>query len=161
MLAAAIDEKDPYTRGHSGRVAKYSQIIGRELKLPADDLDKLRIAALLHDVGKLGVADRVLKRPGSLTPEEFGLMKQHTVKGANIMRPVSQLKEMLPGIELHHEHIDGRGYPYGLQGPQIPIMARIIAVADTLDAMTTNRPYQSATELDFALEKIKKLTGTR
>ena len=161
MLAAAIDEKDPYTRGHSGRVAKYSTLIGQELGLTTEELDKLRISALLHDVGKIGVEDRVLKKPGALTPEEFGLMKQHTVKGANIMRPVSQLKEMLPGIELHHEHMDGRGYPYGLQGQQIPLMARIIGVADTLDAMTTNRPYQTAMDLDFALERIRSLTGTK
>jgi putative nucleotidyltransferase with HDIG domain len=161
MLAAAIDEKDPYTRGHSGRVAKYSTLIGRELGLSPDDLDTLRISALLHDVGKIGVEDRVLKKPGALTPEEFDLMKQHTVKGANIMRPVSQLKNMLPGIELHHEHMDGRGYPYGLNGPQIPLMARIIGVADTLDAMTTNRPYQSAMDLDYALGKIKALQGTK
>jgi HD-GYP domain-containing protein (c-di-GMP phosphodiesterase class II) len=161
MLAAAIDEKDPYTRGHSGRVAKYSTLIGQELGLPADELDRLKISALLHDVGKIGVEDRVLKKPGALTPEEFELMKQHTVKGANIMRPVSQLKEMLPGIELHHEHMDGRGYPYGLQGPQIPLMARIIGVADTLDAMTTNRPYQSAMDLDFALTRIKSLAGAK
>jgi putative nucleotidyltransferase with HDIG domain len=161
MLAAAIDEKDPYTRGHSGRVAKYSTLIGRELGLSTEELDTLRISALLHDVGKIGVEDRVLKKPGSLTAEEFELMKQHTIKGANIMRPVSQLKEMLPGIELHHEHIDGRGYPYGLQGPQIPLMARIIGVADTLDAMTTNRPYQSAMDLDYALSKIKALAGTK
>ncbi len=161
MLAAAIDEKDPYTRGHSGRVAKYSTLIGQELGLSTEELDKLRISALLHDVGKIGVEDRVLKKPGALTPEEFGLMKQHTVKGANIMRPVSQLKEMLPGIELHHEHIDGRGYPYGLSGPQIPLMARIIGVADTLDAMTTNRPYQTAMDLDFALERIRSLMGTK
>jgi putative nucleotidyltransferase with HDIG domain len=161
MLAAAIDEKDPYTRGHSGRVAKYSTLIGRELGLNPEDLDTLRISALLHDVGKIGVEDRVLKKPGALTPEEFDLMKQHTVKGANIMRPVSQLKNMLPGIELHHEHMDGRGYPYGLQGPQIPLMARIIGVADTLDAMTTNRPYQSAMDLDYALDKIKALAGSK
>ena len=161
MLAAAIDEKDPYTRGHSGRVAKYSTLIGRELGLNPEDLDTLRISALLHDVGKIGVEDRVLKKPGALTPEEFELMKQHTVKGANIMRPVSQLKNMLPGIELHHEHMDGRGYPYGLQGPQIPLMARIIGVADTLDAMTTNRPYQTAMDLDFALGKIKTLAGSK
>jgi putative nucleotidyltransferase with HDIG domain len=161
MLAAAIDEKDPYTRGHSGRVAKYSTLIGRELGLSNEELDKLRIAALLHDVGKIGVEDRVLKKPGALTPEEFDLMKQHTVKGANIMRPVSQLKEMLPGIELHHEHMDGRGYPYGLNGPQIPLMARIIGVADTLDAMTTNRPYQTAMDLDYALGRIRSLTGSK
>src|SRR5215510_3508328 len=161
MLAAAIDEKDPYTRGHSGRVAKYSTLIGRELGLSEDDLDKLRIAALLHDVGKIGVDDRVLKKPGALTTEEFELMKQHTVKGANIMRPVSQLKEMLPGIELHHEHMDGRGYPYGLTAPQIPLMARIIGVADTLDAMTTNRPYQNAMDIDYALERIQSLAGSK
>jgi putative nucleotidyltransferase with HDIG domain len=161
MLAAAIDEKDPYTRGHSGRVAKYSQLIGQELGFSPEDLDRMRIAALLHDVGKIGVDDRVLKKPGALTPEEFDLMKQHTIKGANIMRPVAQLKEMLPGIELHHEHLDGRGYPYGLKGPQIPIMARIIAVADTLDAMTTNRPYQSAMEIAYAIGKIRALVGTK
>ena len=161
MLSAAIDEKDPYTRGHSGRVAKYSTLIAQEMRLSADDLDKLKIAALLHDVGKIGVDDRVLKKPGSLTPEEFDIMKTHTTRGANIMRPVSQLKDMLPGIELHHEHMDGRGYPYGLSGPQIPVMARIIAVADTLDAMTTNRPYQSAMDLEYALGRIKALAGSK
>ncbi len=161
MLAAAIDEKDPYTRGHSDRVAKYSLIIGRELNLTDEELDRLRISALLHDVGKIGVDDRVLKKPGALTDEEFDLMKQHPAKGANIMRPVPQLAEMLPGIELHHEHVDGRGYPYGLRGDQIPMMARIIAVADTLDAMTTNRPYQTAMDLEFALSRIRTLSGTK
>jgi putative nucleotidyltransferase with HDIG domain len=161
MLSAAIDEKDPYTRGHSGRVAKYSTVIAQELRLSPEDLDKLKISALLHDVGKIGVDDRVLKKPGSLTPEEFEIMKTHTTRGANIMRPVSQLKDMLPGIELHHEHLDGRGYPYGLSGPQIPLMARIIAVADTLDAMTTNRPYQTAMDLEYALGRIKALTGSK
>lgn len=161
MLSAAIDEKDPYTRGHSGRVAKYSTLIAQEMRLSPDELDKLKIAALLHDVGKIGVDDRVLKKPGSLTPEEFDIMKTHTTRGANIMRPVSQLKDMLPGIELHHEHMDGRGYPYGLSGPQIPVMARIIAVADTLDAMTTNRPYQSAMDLEYALGRIKALAGSK
>jgi len=161
MLAAAIDEKDPYTRGHSGRVAKFSVVIGQYLDLPADELDKIRISALLHDVGKIGVDDRVLKKPGALTNEEFALMKQHPLKGANIMRPVAQLKEMLPGIELHHEHVDGGGYPHGLSGEAIPMMARIIAVADTLDAMTTNRPYKTAMDLEFAMNKILALAGTK
>ena len=161
MLAAAIDEKDPYTRGHSGRVAKYSMIIGDMLGLSSEDLDQLRISALLHDVGKIGVDDRVLKKPGNLTDEEFDLMKQHTVKGANIMRPVAQLKDMLPGIELHHERMDGGGYPYGLQGDQIPLMARIIAVADTLDAITTNRPYQSAMDVEYALDRIRALADSK
>jgi putative nucleotidyltransferase with HDIG domain len=161
MLAAAIDEKDPYTRGHSGRVARYSTIIGHGMGMNAEDLDRLRISALLHDVGKIGVDDRVLKKPGKLTDEEFDLMKQHTIKGANIMRPVGQLKDVLPGIELHHERMDGKGYPYGLPAEQIPLMARIIAVADTLDAITTNRPYQSAMDLDFALERIRSLAISR
>ncbi len=161
MLAAAIDEKDPYTRGHSGRVAKYSMAIGEALGLDAEDLDRLRISALLHDVGKIGVDDRVLKKPGKLTEEEFDLMRQHTIKGANIMRPVAKLKDVLPGIELHHERMDGKGYPYGLTGDQIPLMARIIAVADTFDAITTNRPYQSAMDLDYALERVRSLAGAR
>ncbi len=161
MLAAAIDEKDPYTRGHSGRVAKYSVIIAQQLGLNAKETDKIRISALLHDVGKIGVDDRVLKKPGALTPEEYDLMKQHPAKGANIMRPVAQLKEMLPGIELHHECVDGGGYPHGLQGDEIPLMARIIAVGDTLDAITTNRPYQSGMDLEFAMNRIRSLVGTR
>src|SRR5271167_1622876 len=161
MLAAAIDEKDPYTRGHSGRVAKYSIIIAEYMGLDSQDLDRLRISALLHDVGKIGVDDRVLKKPGKLTDEEFEVMKQHPTKGANIMRPVAQLKDMLPGIELHHEHVNGNGYPYGLKGDDIPLMARIIAVADTLDAITTNRPYQSAQDLEDALKLIRKVAGTK
>ena len=161
MLAAAIDEKDPYTRGHSDRVAKYSLHIGRQLGLSPEELDRLRISALLHDVGKIGVDDRVLKKPGALTPEEFEIMKQHPSKGANIMRPVAQLKDMLPGIELHHEHVNGGGYPYGLKGDQIPMMARIIAVADTLDAITTDRPYQSGKDLSDAIAIIRKIAGTK
>jgi HD-GYP domain-containing protein (c-di-GMP phosphodiesterase class II) len=157
MIAAAVDEKDPYTRGHSGRVAKYSTMIGDAMGLNDEDLDTLKISALLHDVGKIGVDDRVLKKPGKLTDEEFELMKQHPLKGANIMRPVAQLKDMIPGIELHHERMDGNGYPYGLSGDQIPMMARIIAVADTLDAITTNRPYQSAMDLEYAIERITTL----
>jgi HD-GYP domain-containing protein (c-di-GMP phosphodiesterase class II) len=161
MIAAAVDEKDPYTRGHSGRVAKYSTLIGDALGLNDQDMDTLKISALLHDVGKIGVDDRVLKKPGKLTDEEFELMKQHPVKGATIMRPVAQLKDMIPGIELHHERMDGNGYPYGLQGDQIPMMARIIAVADTLDAITTNRPYQSAMDLEYALERIQTLAVSK
>src|SRR5579863_5881168 len=161
MLAAAIDEKDPYTRGHSGRVAKYSIIIAQQLGLQAEELEKIRISALLHDVGKIGVDDRVLKKPGALTDRKFQVMKQHPTKGANIMRPVAQLKDMIPGIELHHEHMNGRGYPYGLKGEEIPLMARIIAVADTFDAMTTHRPYQSAFEPEEALALIRKLAGAK
>ena len=144
MLAGAVDEKDPYTKGHSDRVTRYSILIAKEMDLPQSFIETVRISALLHDVGKIGIEDRILKKPGALTPEEFEVMKTHTAKGANILRPVKQLREMLPGIELHHEALDGRGYPYGLKDEQIPILARIIAVADTFDAVTTNRPYQTA-----------------
>jgi len=161
MLAGAVDEKDPYTRGHSDRVTKYSVMIAKELSLPADIVEKIRIAAQLHDVGKIGIEDRILKKPGALTPEEYEVMKSHTVRGANILRSVEQLREMIPGIELHHESMDGKGYPYGLKGNEIPLSARIIAVADTFDAMTTNRPYQAAHEPEYAVKIINTLGRNR
>jgi len=161
MLAGAVDEKDPYTRGHSDRVTKYSLMIATEMGLDPGFLEILRISAQLHDVGKIGIEDRILKKPGALTPEEFEIMKTHTTKGANILRPVTQLREMLPGIELHHEALNGRGYPYGLKGDQIPLLARVIAVADTFDALTTNRPYQKAHDPIEALKIIENLSGQR
>jgi HD-GYP domain-containing protein (c-di-GMP phosphodiesterase class II) len=161
MLAGAVDEKDPYTRGHSDRVTRYSLMIAKEMDLPAAFMEILQVSAQLHDVGKIGIEDHILKKPGALTEEEFEVMKTHTTKGANILRPVTQLAEMLPGIELHHEALDGRGYPYGLKGDQIPLLARVIAVADTFDALTTNRPYQQAHTPDQALQIIKNLAGKR
>src|SRR5690349_1477388 len=161
MLAGAVDEKDPYTKGHSDRVTRYSILIAKELNMPEQFIETVRISALLHDVGKIGIEDRILKKPGALTPEEFDIMKTHTTKGANILRPVKQLREMLPGIELHHEALDGRGYPYGLSGDQIPMLARIIAVADTFDAVTTNRPYQTAHDPLDALRIINSLVNKR
>ncbi len=161
MLAGAVDEKDPYTRGHSDRVTRYSVLLATELALPPEFIEIVRISAQLHDVGKIGIEDRVLKKPGALTPEEFEIMKTHTTKGANILRPVEQLKEMIPGIELHHESLDGRGYPHGYQGEQIPLLARIISVADTFDAITTNRPYQAAHDPAYAVRIINSLANKR
>jgi HD-GYP domain-containing protein (c-di-GMP phosphodiesterase class II) len=161
MLAGAVDEKDPYTRGHSDRVTRYSVLIATEMGLSADEVEKIRISAQLHDVGKIGIEDRILKKPGALTPDEFEIMKTHTTKGAIILRPVEQLRDMIPGIELHHESLDGRGYPYGLKGDQIPLMPRVIMVADTFDAMTTNRPYQAAAEPDYAVRIINSLAKTK
>ena len=161
MLAGAVDEKDPYTKGHSDRVTKYSEMIAREMGMDPGFLEILRVSAQLHDVGKIGIEDRILKKPGALTPEEFEIMKTHTTKGANILRPVPQLVEMLPGIELHHEALDGRGYPYGLKGDEIPLLARVIAVADTFDALTTNRPYQKAHDSEEALRIIQSVSGKR
>src|SRR5215469_16134797 len=161
MLAGAVDEKDPYTRGHSDRVTRYSVLIAAELGLKEDEIERIRISAQLHDVGKIGIEDRILKKPGALTPEEFEIMKTHTTKGAAILRPVDQLREMLPGIELHHESLDGRGYPFGLKGDQIPLMPRIIMVADTFDAMTTNRPYQAAMDPEYVIRIINSLANTK
>jgi len=161
MLAGAVDEKDPYTRGHSDRVTRYSVMIAREMGIYEDYIETVRISAQLHDVGKIGIEDRILKKPGALTPEEFEVMKTHTTKGANILRPVAQLKDMIPGIELHHESLDGRGYPHGLKGEDIPLLPRIIAVADTFDALTTNRPYQQAHDPKDALRIIHSLSGKR
>jgi putative nucleotidyltransferase with HDIG domain len=161
MLAGAVDEKDPYTRGHSDRVTRYSVLLAKEMAITSEEIEKIRIAAQLHDVGKIGIEDRILKKPGALTPEEYELMKAHTVKGANILRPVEMLQEMIPGIELHHESLDGRGYPYGLKGDQIPMLARIIMAADTFDAMTTNRPYQAAMDPEYVVRIINSMTATK
>lgn len=161
MLAGAVDEKDPYTRGHSDRVTKYSLLIAKEMGLVDEFLEIVRISAQLHDVGKIGIEDRILKKPGALTQEEFEIMKTHTTKGANILRSVAQLRDMIPGIELHHESLDGRGYPHGLKGDEIPLLPRIIAVADTFDALTTNRPYQQARGPAEALQVIHSLSGKR
>ena len=160
-LAAAVDEKDPYTRGHSDRVTKYSVIIARALDLDEKTVETISISALLHDVGKIGIDDKILKKPGFLTPEEFEIMKQHPVKGFNIMKTIEQMRNVLPGLRSHHEQWDGNGYPDRLKGDEIPLIARIIAVADTLDAMTTNRPYQQALTFQFAVEKINKNVGVK
>jgi HD-GYP domain-containing protein (c-di-GMP phosphodiesterase class II) len=161
MLAGAVDEKDPYTRGHSDRVTKYSVLIAKEMGMPEDFLETVQVSAQLHDVGKIGIEDRILKKPGALTAEEFEIMKTHTTKGANILRPVAKLKEMIPGIELHHESLNGRGYPHGYKADEIPVLPRIIAVADTFDALTTNRPYQQAHDCEDALRIIHSISGKR
>lgn len=158
-LAAAIDAKDPYTRGHSARVNRYTLVLARQLGLSAHDIRDIDIASLLHDVGKIGVDDAILKKPGVLTPEEFEVMKTHTTRGAAIMSEIPKMKEILPGLRSHHERWKGGGYPDGLSGEQIPLMARIIAVADTFDAMTTDRPYQRAMTLEAAHARINQLKG--
>jgi HD-GYP domain-containing protein (c-di-GMP phosphodiesterase class II) len=161
MLAAAIDAKDPYTRGHSERVARYSIAIGKNLNLPTKEMNNLRISALLHDVGKIGIDDRILRKPGALSDDEFEVMKGHPAKGAAIMGGAAQLTECIPGMKYHHEKWSGGGYPENLEGEAIPMQARIVAIADTFDAMTTNRPYQKAMELGYVVEKIKSFAGTR
>ncbi|HEX8136613.1 MAG TPA: HD domain-containing phosphohydrolase [Pyrinomonadaceae bacterium] len=160
-LAAAIDGKDPYTRGHSERVSRFSVAIAQGLDLPDDEIEKIRISALLHDVGKIGIDDKVLKKPSALTDEEFEIMKEHPKKGYKIMSQIPAMKEFLPGMYMHHEMVNGGGYPQGLKGDEIPMMARIVSVADTFDAMTTDRPYQRAMKFEDAVERIKGFVGTR
>ena len=160
-LAAAIDAKDPYTRGHSERVARYAVSIARAMELPPEEVRKVRLSALLHDVGKIGIDDRILRKPTALTDEEFEVMKQHPSKGAAIMSAIPQLADVVPGMKHHHEKWEGGGYPDGLKGEEIPLLARIVSVADTFDAMTTTRPYQKAMEITYVVNRIQSLAGTR
>jgi HD-GYP domain-containing protein (c-di-GMP phosphodiesterase class II) len=160
-LSAAIDGKDKYTRGHSERVARISVAIGKRMHLPPTELETLRISALLHDVGKIAIDDNILKKPAALTDEEFLIMKTHPQKGYKIMSQIPAMKDFLPGMYMHHEMINGKGYPQGLVGDQIPLQAKIVSVADTFDAMTIDRPYQKALLLDEALNTIRGFVNTR
>lgn len=161
MMAKAVDERVAYLRGHSERVAKYAEAIARDMSLPDEQVERIRLAALLHDIGILGIEDHVVLKETPLSPEEFDIVKAHTVKGAAILRPIGMLRDLIPGVELHHESLDGLGYPYGLKGEEIPLMARIIAVADSFDAMTTPRPYQAAMNPDYVLQILERLAGKR
>jgi putative nucleotidyltransferase with HDIG domain len=160
-LAAAIDAKDPYTRGHSERVARYASAIAKEMGLPAEEVRKTRLSALLHDVGKIGIDDRIIRKPTALTDEEFELMKAHPVKGAAIMETIPQMADIIPGMKYHHEKWEGGGYPEGLKGEEIPLQGRIVAVADAFDAMTTTRPYQKAMEVSYVLERLRDMSQKR
>ena len=160
-LAQAVDAKDSYTAGHSSRVTLYSVIIAEEMGLGPDDLRRVRLAGLLHDVGKIGIRDSVLGKPGALTDEEFAIMKSHPTVGAAILKPVSQLAEVVPGVLHHHERFDGRGYPDGLKADEIPLMGRIIGVADAFDAMTSDRVYRPRLSDEVAIAELKKHSGTQ
>ncbi len=158
-LINAIDAKDSYTCGHSDRVAELSRLIARSLNMDAAECDQVYMTGLLHDVGKIGVPDGVLQKPGRLTDEEFALIKQHPVIGYEILKHLDNFRYVLPGVLHHHEAIDGSGYPYGLKGEQIPLVARILAVADAYDAMTTNRPYRRGMPSERAEQVLKDGAG--
>jgi HD-GYP domain-containing protein (c-di-GMP phosphodiesterase class II) len=160
-LADAIEKRDPYTGGHTQRVTVYSQSIAKYLQLEPLEKKWLKIASVLHDIGKIGVEDDILKKREKLTPEEFNVIKRHSDMGAEILEHIRQLREIVPGVKYHHEHVDGKGYPNGLKGKQIPILAKIVAVADTYDAMTTDRPYRKAMEKEGAIEELKRCSGTQ
>ncbi len=163
-LAAALDARDTYTAGHSQRVAEYSMIIGRAAGLAQEELDLLNKTALLHDIGKIGVRDSVLLKDGRLTDEEFEQIKKHPALGEEILKqvePREMMAPLLPGVRSHHERYDGRGYPDGLAGTQIPKFGRIIAVADAFDAMTSDRPYRSGMPIEKAISIISEGRGTQ
>ena len=159
-MVASIDAKDPYTNGHSQRVSDFSVAIGRQLELSPENLHQLRIGALLHDIGKIGVPDHILSKPGRLTEEEVGKMKEHPTIGANIMKNVRLLRDELPALAEHHEHIDGTGYPNGLSGGQITLFGRIVAVADVFDALTSIRPYRQPMDVEDVLNRMQHDSGS-
>jgi len=160
-LADAIEKRDPYTGGHTQRVTLYSQAIAKRLQLKPLEKKWLKIASVLHDIGKIGIEDHILRKPEPLSPEEFDIIKRHSDMGAEIIEHIRQLRESIPGVKYHHEQLDGKGYPDGLKGEEIPILAKIVAVADTYDAMTTDRPYRKAMEKEAAIEELKRCSGTQ
>jgi HD-GYP domain-containing protein (c-di-GMP phosphodiesterase class II) len=160
-LVFAIEAKDVYTRGHSERVNRYAMLMAQRLQLDKTQQDILNWASILHDIGKIGVPESILNKPGRLNEEEFDVIKRHSKKGHDILEPLEQLASCLPSILHHHERLDGKGYPHGLKGEEIPFLARIIAVADTFDAITSNRAYRSAKAAEKALAIVEEVAGTQ
>jgi putative nucleotidyltransferase with HDIG domain len=160
-LAATVDAKDPYTYGHSKRVAAFSEMIGRAIGLSNDELTSLHAAGLLHDIGKVGVPDAVLTKPAKPTKDEWKLIRQHPTEGARIVSHVRELARLIPAIRHHHEWHDGTGYPDGLKGEAIPLGARIISIADAFDTMTTKRTYREVVSWGEALEELRRCSVTQ
>jgi HD-GYP domain-containing protein (c-di-GMP phosphodiesterase class II) len=160
-LVSAIDAKDPYTRGHSQRVALLSRQIAEAAGLSGDDLKYIHIAGLVHDVGKIGMPESILRKQARLTDEEFAVVKQHPEIGWRILRDIPQFAPVLDGVRYHHERYDGRGYPHGLRGEGIPLFARIIAIADTFDAMSSTRTYRAAKPREAVLAEMQACAGTQ
>ena len=156
-----VDKKDHYTKCHCNRVSEYCVLIGKKLGLPQEDLDKLRIGGLFHDIGKIGIPDNILKKESKLTNEEYDEIQTHTSLGVDILTRNKVFKEIIPIVEYHHEKYDGNGYPFKLKGDEIPLAARITAVADTFDAMTSKRTYRDALPLEVAIYELEKNKGTQ
>jgi len=158
-LSNALDARDRYTAGHSRRVMEYAAGIAKHLELPKNDIDNLKISALLHDIGKVGVPDAVLHKQSKMSDKEFAVIKKHPEVGANILETIGAFKDLVPIVYHHHERYDGLGYPRGIYGEQIPLHSRIISIADSFDAMTSTRPYRKALNVDAALLEIELNTG--
>jgi putative nucleotidyltransferase with HDIG domain len=154
-LSSALDARDKYTAGHSRRVMEYATGIAKHIKLPEKDIDRLKISALLHDIGKIGVPDAILHKESKISDKEFAVIKKHPEIGANILKAVGTFKDLVPIVYHHHERFDGMGYPNGIYGEQIPLYARIIAIADSFDAITSTRPYRKALHVENALMEIE------
>ena len=160
-FANCIDGKDSYTNGHSRRVAIYTKFLAQKLGEPAQTVDQFYNIALLHDIGKIGIPEAILTKPGKLTDEEFAIMKNHAARGYDILKDVTLQKDLPSGARYHHERYDGKGYPDGLKGTDIPWVARIISVADAFDAMSSTRPYRKKLPLDYIIQEIKNCSGTQ
>jgi HD-GYP domain-containing protein (c-di-GMP phosphodiesterase class II) len=160
-LASASDSNDFYARGHSERVTRFSVEIGKTMGLPEDEIERIRIGALIHDIGKITIASEILNKPTLLTNAEYAVMKTHATRGCELLEHIPQLHDITPGIRYHHEQMDGKGYPQGLKGAEIPMIARVIAVADCFDAMTTARPYQDPAPVGYVLGMIRSAAGIK
>jgi len=160
-MAQTLDARDPYTAGHSSRVSEYAVAIAQAMNLSAAEIEIIRVGANLHDIGKIGIPDAVLQKPGPLSGEEFEIIKRHPVIGKRILEGVAKFRDYLAIVELHHENTDGSGYPWGLRGEQVPLAARIVHVVDAYDAMTSNRPYREATTTAQAQEILRRHAGSQ
>lgn len=161
IVMKALYEKDPYTQGHSIRVTEYALKIGEAMGLEKDKMQELELAAVLHDIGKLGIPDKILKKPGRLTKEEFEIMRQHSDKGDKMLEGIKDLEPYKRYVRAHHERYDGLGYPDGLKGEEIPLISRIIFVADTFDAMTSDRPYRKGLPIEVTIDELIRCAGTQ
>ena len=160
-VASATDSKDLDTRGHSERVTRFSVEIAKIMGLPEDEIERIRIGALIHDIGKITIPEEILNKPTALTEAEYDVMKTHPTRGYELLKHIPQLKDILPGMRFHHEQLDGKGYPLGLKGDEIPMIARVITVADCFDAMITIRPYQDSAPIEYVLGMIRSAAGVK
>ena len=161
-LASTIDAKDTYTKGHSAAVSRYSEALARAINLPENEVERIKLGAILHDIGKIGIPEQVLRKPTMLSDDEWQIMKQHPVIGADkVLKPNKALHDLIPMVKYHHEHIDGSGYPYGLKGDKIPMSARIVAVADAFHALISDRPYRKGLSVSKACEILKMGAGVQ